>query len=45
MVENLMKTIELFLAHSDEKLAQLSEKNQALKEEGREEEKVMRKEG
>lgn len=31
-MENLIKIVETFLAHSDDKLAELSEKNQKLKE-------------
>lgn len=31
-MENLIETVEKFLAYSDEKLEELSEKNQALKE-------------
>lgn len=32
-MDNLIKTVEIFLAHSEEKLEELAEKNQALKTE------------
>lgn len=31
-MDNLIKTVEIFLAHSEEKLEELAEKNQALKQ-------------